>query len=181
MISDQLRAALRPLRLLYSLMWAVPFINFGMYYFIAHLLTSQEPVAAATHDQTVSVLFGVMAGVCLLAGLGLKSVLFSQRRAQRFLSRRTLATEDTPGGLTPEDHALAELARRGFVFYIISLGMVNACAMFGMILTMMQRDIGAFTPFLIGGIVGQILCFPRLDAFLQQAMANREHAFPRDP
>ena len=58
--------------------------------------------------------------------------------------------------------------------------MINTCAMLGMVLAFMRLELGALTPFLIAAVVGAILCFPRLEAFVAESMLTWKQSSRRE-
>ena len=148
MISQELRDAIRPTSLLLSVVWAGEFFCYGVYYFIVHQAASRGDVAQGADDWMLPMLFGLIGGVALLGGIGLKWFLFSQRRARAFLSQPPPPSSDAGQDMTPDEQSLVVLAKRMFQPYVVSLGMINSCVLFGMVLALMQRDIGVFTPYL---------------------------------
>ena len=102
MISQNLRAALRPTSLFLLFVWAGQFVSFGIYYFIAHQSTSRGEATPESVGPMLPMVFGLIGGLSLLAGLGLRWFVFSQKRAQAFLARQMPAPSDASQDMTPE-------------------------------------------------------------------------------
>lgn len=179
MIPEKVRSAIRPTSMLLLAIWVGEFFSFGIYYFIVNQAASQPDSPASSTEQVLPMLFGVMAGVSLLAGLGLKWFVFSQRRAQSFLSQQKPQPTDASQDEMFEEQLLIQLAKQAVQPYIMSLGMINSCILFGMVLSIIQRDLGTFIPFLIGGVVGSLLSFPRLESFVEESILTRKQSFRR--
>jgi len=165
--------------MLILLVWAGEFFCFGVYCFIVQQSSSQPEVAAASTEQVLPVLFGAMAVALLLAGLVFRWFVFSQRRAQAFFARQKLPPANESEDKDLEEQLLIQLAKATFQPYIMSLGMINSCVLFGMVLSVIQRDPRMFMPFLCGGIVGAALCFPTLEAFIEESMQTRRLSLRR--
>ncbi len=174
-ISSSVRSAIRPTVLLATCVWAGGFISFGIYSFIAHLAVSRSSAALAGTD-LLPVILGTIGGVLVVGGVVLKRYIFSQRRAQAFLTRETGFSQVGAKNLTPEELKLVMLAKGTFVPYMMSLGMIQSCVLFGMILSIIQHDLQAFIPHLVGGIAGLFLCFPRFKTFLEKSLVNWKHS-----
>ena len=179
MISENIRTAIRPTSLQLLVIWAGEFFSFGVYFFIAHQATSQPKPPAASPEQLLPVIFGILAGVSLLAGLGLKRFVFSQRRAQDFLSQQKPPLADAAEEEAFEEQSLIQLAKQTFQPYLISLGMINSCMILGMVLSIIQHDLNTFLPFLIGGVTASLFCFPRLESFIEESIQTRKQSLRR--
>jgi len=177
MISENVRVAIRPISMLLTFIWAGEFFSFGVYYFIANQAASQAKPPLDSVDPMLPVIFCVMAGVSLFAGLGLKWFVFSQRRAQAFLCKQLSPIADKPQDETLAEKSLIILAKGSFQPYLMSLGLINTCIIFGMVLSVMQQDLNTFMPFLTGSVAGSIFCFPRVEPFVEASMQNWKQSF----
>jgi len=179
MLSQSLRTAIKPTSRQLLMIWAGEFFCFGLYYFVAYRAASQPKPPPESVDQMLPIILSVIGGASLLAGLAMKWFVFSQFRAQAFLARQMPSTGDTAQDETIEEKSLISLAKGSFQPYIMSLGMINSCILFGMVLSITQHDISTFKPFVIGTVIGGILCFPNLESFIEESMITWKHSFRR--
>jgi len=174
MISEQLRANVRSGQFMIRLIWAGQFFSFVLYYIIARFQILSEQTDVHTEAPLPLPVFAVIACAGLLMGLGLRFYLFSQYRAQAFLSRRMLNTSlsQSTQELSSQEQHLFALVSANFLPLIISLGMVNTCALTGLVCSVLNRDVSVLPPFLIAAALGHLLCFPRPLAFIEETAKN---------
>jgi len=169
MISEELRKAIRPTSLRLKLVWAAVFANYGVYYFIVYAGTSQGSRACASINPMMTPLLIALGCTALTAGFCFKKFTFSPWRAGRFLSSLEITASDTIPGAPPGEQPLILLAQSTFRLYLMSLGMIHTCCLFGLILAVIRKNISIFIPFLIATVVITILCFPKLEAFIDES------------
>lgn len=177
MISEQLRKVVRPVSTLLTVIWAAECGSLVVYYLIAWYVSRQEAGASANVPM-LPIVFGAIAAMSLLAGIAVKFFAFSQARARQLLGQAPtgpqLAGVDE---LTEDEQKLARLAAGLQPLYIMSLGMINSCALFGMVLAVIQHDAHLFVPFMVASMVGCVTNFPRVDAYLEEARVGLRHSF----
>lgn len=179
MISENLRKAVRPTSMLLTTVWLGELSTFAVYYLVVWMMSRHDGPAPAG-DSVLPILFGALAAACVFGGIGFRFFAFSQGLARKLLSREQ-AGPALPGidGLTEDERQLACLARGVFPMYVMALGMINSCAVFGMVLAMVLRDAGLFVPFVVAAMVGCALSFPRLESYLEETRVSMRHSSRR--
>lgn len=179
MVSDKLKALVRPTALLMAVVWAGEFLTFCVYYFIVRVSATQEQAGATEGDTVLLAVFGLMGAASLVAGVVFRWYIFSQRRARTFLSREPGEATGPVAELTREEQNLLLMARQTFPLYLMSLGMVNSCALFGLVLALIGRSPDVFSVFAVAAAVAWGLCFPRLGAFIESSLVDWQNSFRR--
>lgn len=153
-----------PLWLFYFI-WAGLYLNLGIYYFMAAMITSDARAGAGENTPLPLVAIAPVAGAALLGGILLKRFALSKRRAAAFQATCPAVSENIDDASDPGQQAPATMfMRRNFILYVISMGMVHTCGMLGLIYAISTGSANTILPFLIAEAVSLVLCFPRVPA-----------------
>lgn len=148
-LSDELVAAIRPQERLLKLIWVGIFPTFGIYCHVAWL-RSKEAVESASASNQLLIMAGMLGIMMLVLSLALRWFLLSPRAIANvvrgkpspllnlFIRSTEQASLPAPEGLSEAEQRLFEYSRKSFVHMLICWGLLQNCALFGMVLPPVQ-------------------------------------------
>lgn len=148
-LSKELVAAIRPQKRLLKLIWVGIFPTFGIYSYLAWLRSKQAIESASASNQLL-IMAGMMGIMMLVLSLALRWFSLSPRaianvaRGKPSLLNNLLSGNTqrpvvpVPEGLSEAEQRLYAYSRKSFVHMLICWGLLQNCALFGMILPPVQ-------------------------------------------
>ena len=159
----------RPIRpWLFKLVWYGVFFTYAQYSFIVYMMQKQGGVAPENAKMMTTV-FAALGTAALIAGVCLKKYFFSQGWVRRFLEKQEQISSGHVPGMPPDEKTLARLLQITFPLYLMSLGLVHTCVVFGLVSSVMLRNASAFLPFLVATVFGTLLCYPDIREFMEES------------
>lgn len=179
MLSDDFRNKIKQPVFMIRMMWMSQFLALVIYYVIVHLVITKGQAPQEDGKDGLVPILGIIGGICLIAGIVFCRFVFSQRRAQGILSQgaNPVPTQD----LSPKEQSLLMLATKTLQFYIISLGLLNACGFTGLLAGIFTYNSSIPIPFLAAEAVALLFCPPKLMSFLEESVYTRQQDALNNP
>ena len=186
MLSAALKKLVRKWSLLLRMGWLFAISSVGVYFYVAYQAILENSTEASFDYLQSKIIFGVLAFLCLATPFLLQKFVFNEQRIRNILKQpvdpRGLALNLKTGKvdkqrllliekLTVEEQKLYGLARRTPNVFMIYLGAINTCALFGMVLAVQEGNLNTMIPFIIAAIVVYGFFWPRLERFLERCSA----------
>jgi len=189
MLSDELRQAIKGDVLRHRLLWVASISSIAIYCVVAAIVAQQGGEGRNVTDMVRWALMAAGAGM-LVGAFCVRHVLLSPARVRTVLEAppdiEEMARNPNTGQiqqerlallqqLSEEDARLCGLAAACLKPYLLMLAMVDACAIIGLVLAILQRDLNAILPFAVAAGAVSVVHFPNLDGLLEQARLMRRH------
>jgi len=189
MLSDELRQAIKGDVLRHRLLWVASISSIAIYCVVAAIVAQQGGEGKNVPDMVRWALTAAGAGM-LVGAFSVRRVLLSPARVHKILEvpveLEELARNPNTGQvqqerlallrkLSEEDVRLCGLAAACLKPYLLTLAMVDVCAIIGLVLAILQRDLGVVLLFAIPAGAVSVVHFPNLEGFLENARLVRRH------
>jgi hypothetical protein len=159
---------------LMEVFWYGNLISIAIHYFIGvnviKGLTSNVP-----SDNLIMYVLFVIGIPGAIAGVVLSKVLFSSVRFfERFAGRYNYKFDlGNDGDFNEHDKKILIILNSAFSFYVICLGLVNTCSVFGLVASILYHDIQVFYRFALVSGICALLCRPKLNLLVEKVGEGR--------
>ena len=187
MLSDKLSQAIKGDALKQRVLWMASISSIGLYCAVA-LIVAQRGGDGMDLPGVIGWAL-IAAGYAVLAGaFFVRRLLLPAARINALLDEpvdvEELARNSNTGQvqqdrlallqqLSEDEVRLCALARAALKPYLLTLALVDVCAIMGLVLAILQRDFNAILPFAIAAGAVSVVHFPNLEGFLEEARTRR--------
>ncbi|MBN1782285.1 hypothetical protein JW948_14220 [bacterium] len=147
---------------LMTFLWISHFPSYGIYYYIVN----NEARAFTDPPGQPSVLFALLSLIFVIAGISMSHAAFSSDK----MYKRTIRPVILPPGmqdLSEPEKRIHKIVTDSYTYFMISLGSVHTCAIFGLISSMMSCNNQIYLIHGATAVIGAIFCRPRVDRLLE--------------